>query len=350
MQDIGDSAAGRSRAILISAVIVLVLPLMTVALRCFCRIRIVAKGFGWDDASMVLAVICNTLFAICAILGPLHGVGRRLADIASPADLQESLWWWWIAQPMYIFSGVFMKVSISITLWQLTVFRAHRLVLLATVITATIPSIVLWLLMMFQCTPVSRFWRRDTPGTCLDPNPLIIIFYVYGALGALNDLSLSIIPIHLVWNLRLEARTRVAVAVILSLGGIACLSSIARLPFISMYKDADLLYNATTFIILFLVESGLGIIAASIPTLRPLLDRDVSLRLLSREPRRRAFRPNHSLSISGQRDPSGSAKALSSCTQQDLEELHVLNSESTARLGFGSDSLERPQAPLNIPS
>jgi cation-transporting ATPase 13A1 len=120
---------------------------------------------------------------------------------------------------MYIFSGVFMKVSIAITLWQLTVFRAHRIILLATVIIATIPSIVVWLLMTFQCKPVSKFWRRDTPGSCLDPNPTIIFFYVYGALGALNDLCLSIIPIHLVWNLRLERRTRVAVAVILSLGG-----------------------------------------------------------------------------------------------------------------------------------
>jgi hypothetical protein len=57
MQDIGDPAAARSRAILISAVLVLVLPFLTVALRCFCRIRIVAKGFGWDDTSMVLAVV-----------------------------------------------------------------------------------------------------------------------------------------------------------------------------------------------------------------------------------------------------------------------------------------------------
>ncbi|KAL3441976.1 hypothetical protein BJX65DRAFT_313284 [Aspergillus insuetus] len=168
---------------------------------------------------MVLAVLCNSVFAICAILGPLHGVGRRLADITTFADVKESLWWWWISQPMYIFSGVFMKVSISITLWQLTVFRAHRLILLATAITAVIPGIVLWLLMTFQCKPVSKFWHRAAPGSCLDPDPLIIVFYVYGALGALNDLCLSIIPIHLVWNLRLDARTRVAVAVILSLGG-----------------------------------------------------------------------------------------------------------------------------------
>jgi hypothetical protein len=61
MQDIGDPAAARSRAILISAVLVLVLPFLTVALRCFCRIRIVAKGFGWDDASMVLAVVSRLL-------------------------------------------------------------------------------------------------------------------------------------------------------------------------------------------------------------------------------------------------------------------------------------------------
>jgi hypothetical protein len=101
--------------------------------------------------------------------------------------------------------------------------------------------------------------------------------------------------------------------------------------------------NSTTFIILFLVESGLGIIAASIPTLRPLFDRALALRIFSRGPPRRVFQPNHFPHTSGQGDPNGSAKVLSSCTQQDLEELHVLNSQSTVRLGFQSVSLEQPQ-------
>jgi hypothetical protein len=130
-----------------------------------------------------------------------------------------------------------------------------------------------------------------------------------------------------------------------------------------MYKDADMLCkrllpavfpmgpdvltfrtdNATTFIILFLVESGLGIIAASIPTLRPLFDRALALRIFSRGPPSRGSQPNHFSNTSGQGDPNGSAKVLSSYTQEDLEELQVLNSQRTGRLGFRSDSLEQQQ-------
>jgi hypothetical protein len=77
--------------------------------------------------------------------------------------------------------------------------------------------------MMFQCRPISYFWTRyssGTSGTCINPIVIVDSTYVHSVLSAVVDWTLGILPIFVVWNLKMNTRTKFSVAFILALGAV----------------------------------------------------------------------------------------------------------------------------------
>jgi hypothetical protein len=72
----------------------------------------------------------------------------------------------------------------------------------------------------FQCDPISSFWMRilGEPGTCIAGSVVADLAYCHAALICVADWTLAILPIFLVWNLNMNSRTKISVAVILGLG------------------------------------------------------------------------------------------------------------------------------------
>ncbi|KAE8380920.1 hypothetical protein BDV26DRAFT_279218 [Aspergillus bertholletiae] len=76
------------------------------------------------------------------------------------------------------------------------------------------------------CNPIFKFWAPATPGSCLS---LFAITLADAVVSVSSDLAVLIIPIVLTSMLHLPIRRKVRVVVLLSAGGLACASSIARL-------------------------------------------------------------------------------------------------------------------------
>ncbi|KAH1487011.1 hypothetical protein LV164_001772 [Aspergillus fumigatus] len=77
-------------------------------------------------------------------------------------------------------------------------------------------------------------------------------------------------PALLLWGLQMNRKTKIALGGILSLGAVASVAVIIRFPFLHYYKDDDFLYSTYQIAIWSVMETGLGIIAGSLVTLRPL--------------------------------------------------------------------------------
>jgi hypothetical protein len=89
----------------------------------------------------------------------------------------------------------------------------------------------------------------------------------------------------LLWNLNMELRTRIALCLVLGLSffaGVACIVKTVELQ--ALGDREDFTYNTYRFVIWFTVEQYIVIIAASIPTIRPLALR-LSQKLKNRTPR-----------------------------------------------------------------
>jgi hypothetical protein len=74
--------------------------------------------------------------------------------------------------------------------------------------------------LIFQCSPISSFWTRflGEPGNCISGTIISHLGYTHTAVVTAADWTLAILPIFLVWNLKLNLRTKISVALILALG------------------------------------------------------------------------------------------------------------------------------------
>ena len=79
-----------------------------------------------------------------------------------------------------------------------------------------------FLLVIFQCHPVDYFWTKyaGAVGRCVNPNVIADSTYAHSAISAWADWTLGILPIFLVWDLAMNPRTKVSVALILALGAV----------------------------------------------------------------------------------------------------------------------------------
>ena len=91
-------------------------------------------------------------------------------------------------------------------------------------------------------------------------------------LNILTDFLFAVvIPVPMLWNLNVNRRTRASLILALGLGCFACGAAIAKIPSIVNYgKTGDWLWDSRDMCIWTVVECNVGIIAGSIPALRPL--------------------------------------------------------------------------------
>jgi len=84
-------------------------------------------------------------------------------------------------------------------------------------------SIFYFFLIVFQCQPVFYFWTQylGHTGKCVNPNVIADSTYAHSAISAVADWTLGILPIFLVWNLKMNPRTKVSVGLILALGAMS---------------------------------------------------------------------------------------------------------------------------------
>lgn len=120
---------------------------------------------------------------------------------------------------LYVVTCIIAKISIIISLLRITIDRIHVIVLYTAMAMSIIVGLLFFFFTIFQCRPVDIFWNRFTEkGTCIDVDVLIAIAYVYTAGAALTDLTIGLLPVFLIWNLKMNPRSKLAIVGILSIG------------------------------------------------------------------------------------------------------------------------------------
>ncbi|KAJ5138955.1 uncharacterized protein N7515_003803 [Penicillium bovifimosum] len=266
----------KQRSIAVQTVAATFLPIaaITVMLRVYVRGWVV-KAFGWDDGSMVVALLFYAMFSGTMIGGSIYGTGYKFENLEPDARV-TAMKYWWLCEIAYCFASIGCKISICLFLMRITIKRVHHWILYIVMALTVLAGIIFMFLMLLQCKPLEYFWTRTAgdptiQGYCIDINIIINMTYVYSAFAALCDFTVGIMPIFLVHKLHMKRQTKIAVMGILSMACIASAAVIVRIPFVSTFADPDFLYATVHIAIWSNVEAGLGITAGSLATLRPLL-------------------------------------------------------------------------------
>ncbi|KAI9803752.1 MAG: hypothetical protein M1826_004943 [Phylliscum demangeonii] len=237
--------------------------------RLYARAYIV-RSVGPDDVIVVFACLFVWAFIITVIIAALHGLGRHIESIA-PADFvtYERVIW---------LSGIFYMASLGVIKLSVTTFylrigdrglRIASMVMIAIVAGQTISNVVC---SIFMCTPIEVFWYPNVKEDhCID---IPKFFTVATLLNITTDFVTYLLPMRLIWTLRIPIRQKVGVILVLGLGLFACVSSIVRLTYVPhTMSERDITWNLADVMYWSVIECCVAILAASIPAFKPLAKR-----------------------------------------------------------------------------
>lgn len=129
-------------------------------------------------------------------------------------------------------------------------------------------------LVIFECGLPGNYVIKQATGKCVSFRIQSCMGYAHGALNALTDWVFPILAIQFLVRTKLSAMAKVSCCGILLLAVIGSVASIVRTVYIPELGPSGNIYSRSELPLIWtLVEGALGIIAASLATLRPLFQR-----------------------------------------------------------------------------
>ncbi|RGP69403.1 integral membrane [Fusarium longipes] len=265
-----DTATG-SRSLEIRAVLATfaVLSATAVALRTWIRLKVL-RSFGWDDGMMVVAQVLALGAAVAIGLENKYGLGYHTWEQESSAYVPYMKSFY---ASIIVYNVAICLVKIGILLQYRRVFAIQVIQLLTFYGTAlmVVWTIVIAFLNILICVPVAKFWNAELPGTCLDP---LLIWYIMAGYNLATDIAIFCLPLPVIKSLNLPRKQKVMLFAIFSLGFFTCVISIYRIQTLrtaAATKDPN--WDNVDAAIWSFLEVTIAIIAACLPTLRPIFSK-----------------------------------------------------------------------------
>ena len=205
---------------------------------------------------------------------------------------------------------------------------------------------------IFQCTPVQAQWDssiRNAKCQNLKTAALATAFS-----NMILDVVFLLLPLPMIWGLHLDRKFKLSITGIFLLGGFVCATSIVRIYaiFTSNYSKADVTWDGYAVNLWSTVESCCSVIAACLPTMRPLITRVKKLRSHGSEGSRRHRSADLGLPSSSQsakaplRNIPRSSRSFLKAPYQSIDDKGV---ELESRLGvFPMKIFAEPVRPVPI--
>ncbi|KAJ8163184.1 hypothetical protein V6000_010066 [Aspergillus fumigatus] len=233
-------------------------------------------GISIAFAVVTFVVICLRMFARVVVLNHVgmddsvkKGLGSHLDDV-DKSNLPSYSFVVWLSSMFYLACLGFIKTSVCWFYTRIGDKTLTRMSLIMMGIVGT-QATVFVMVAAFQCRPIPKAWNTSLPGQCVEIN---IFYLANAALNILTDLLTYSLPIKVLLRLQMPVKQKLALGFILCLGLFACISSIIRISYIpTMLKSADFTYAISGAMYWSVIETNVGILAASIPSFKAIASR-----------------------------------------------------------------------------
>ncbi|KAI0404425.1 hypothetical protein F4802DRAFT_227587 [Xylaria palmicola] len=269
----GGLFAYGGQSVIIWSSLFIVLCTLFVVLR-FVSLRIGRRPIGVEDWLIVPAWIIQLGLCVNAICSVLYGgVGRHEKYVLEYQPQALVAW----AQTLFVtellYGLVFPIEKTTILLLYLRLFRIHRWFRITTYV--LIAYIWMWgisevVVAIAQCTPVAFQWdKKIEGGHCIDQ----LSYYRWVSVpNIIHDVVMLIMPLPVVWTLKLDIRKKLALTGVFLIGSIGCIASFVRLSiFFKLNALSDNTWASIQLHTWTLAETGVILISACLPALWPLV-------------------------------------------------------------------------------
>ncbi|UPX11605.1 uncharacterized protein EKO05_0002202 [Ascochyta rabiei] len=268
---------GLPLTIIVITCIFLGLSIVSVSLRVY--VRLVKGTFGLDDAFMASGVVTYIAFVGLSIYGCLVGLGR-LEKHLNAWQYSEALKYYIIWILMYVVGLAMVKSSICITIQRIASTRRALVYTVWVLLAVTWASfLVTFLGTLLYCRPVRAIWTPalvlSGEGTCLPVDTFIIIGHVSTVSTIATDLALVVVPAVMLWNTQMKRKAKFQAFTLLSFASIASVITMVRIPYVNKFEGrTDLQFWVAHTMLYSNIETGIGCIASSVPSLRHFFRRN----------------------------------------------------------------------------
>jgi hypothetical protein len=178
-------------------------------------------------------------------------------------------------QALYIAGTISLKISLAFFFLRFLLARWSRWVVWISVIVYSTLATAMLLLVTFECGLPNNYVLKQMSGQCVSFRILSNTGYAHGALNALTDWVFPLLAIQfLVRCTKLSLAAKLSCCGILLLAVVGSIASIVRTVYIPMLGPQGNIYSRSMKPLIWtMIEGALGIIAASLATLRPLFQR-----------------------------------------------------------------------------
>ncbi|KAG5979958.1 hypothetical protein E4U55_004539 [Claviceps digitariae] len=258
--------------LIVTCIALLVTSWIAVGLRTYTRV-VLMKSYQADDILMLIAQTIFTITCVIQFEAVSSGVGRHNAAITNEDQRIEAIMWQALGVANYVLNMMFVKLSIGLFLLRIATQKSYIWAIRIVLVIITLWSIGLFIWDIFQCSPIQKQWDyRITTGTCAGADEVLVAAYALSVMTVLTDWFFALIPIPMLWGVKMSTQAKATVIVILSLGIFASIATMIRIKFLTEIElTDDILFRPTDASVWTLVEVGVAITASSLATVRPLL-------------------------------------------------------------------------------
>lgn len=152
-----------------------------------------------------------------------------------------------LATATYVLNMWLIKLSIAIFLLRIALQKRYRWTIYVSMIIITIWSLALFFWDVFQCTPVTAQWdytilQRDSNAECASADSVVMAAYALSVMNILSDWLYALLPIPMIWNVKMTLEAKLTVSLVLGLGIFASIATLVRLKFLAdLMNTSDIL-------------------------------------------------------------------------------------------------------------
>ncbi|KAI8959179.1 hypothetical protein F5Y11DRAFT_362087 [Daldinia sp. FL1419] len=269
------------------------------------RIYIQRSGmsFWWDDGLMLVALIIYIGNISMACKSVQYGL--EVLDANVPWYMQfEGNKFVFIWSLINGTSLVMVKFSICLTMLHLGEPTRYIRFAIYILLLASFASFLIGFVgLLTQCNPIEASWHKklvmEGRATCKGVRILLRIVYAHAVMTILTDVACTILPTVILRGTRFKLK-RLLISLILVFGFLASGCNIVRTSYVRQYDDEDIHFWTLRYVLWSNIETAIGLIAGSLPTLQrrlssyPWKHRSITL------PKARAPTPVHSKPVKPQ--------------------------------------------------
>ncbi|TDZ16139.1 hypothetical protein Cob_v011058 [Colletotrichum orbiculare MAFF 240422] len=243
----------------------LLIPLiLTTLLRLW--VRIACRKVGWDDVTIILSLLMTVVRYSFGVMQLSHGNGRHRRYLTDYDYMMINKWGWY-GQVFHFLAMTLLKVSVSCLVLRMKDSRSLRTWVYALIVPVVFFNMGAVVILLAECKPTG-FWRGAS-AQCWDNRVRIYWNYAAMAYSILTDFVLSLIPLAVVWKIKIPFQKKLMVVALMSLGLIASTFGIVRAASLGVCQE-DLSWSFCIVAIWSNIELFLGIIAANLALSRAI--------------------------------------------------------------------------------